>query len=75
MSARYKVEKDENAVDHKDDIYNPLNLFLAPRRSKESCPHHGWDEHGRPDPPVGYCGPKCAMRPRKLSQARGKVGE
>lgn len=33
------------------------------RESKEACEFHTWDEHGRPDPPAGYCGPNCRMRP------------
>lgn len=33
-----------------------------PKR-KEDCPHHTWDEHKRPNPPAGYCGPYCHMRP------------
>lgn len=40
---------------------------------KEDCPHHTWDEFNRPNPPAGYCGPYCHMRPTSGPQRRRRV--
>lgn len=37
------------------------------RESKKDCEYHGWLKDGRPEPPAGYCGDSCRMRPRRIN--------